>query len=249
MKEILSDEDIVKFGVPDPSALLPETITKADVLRWEVELKQALRRILESPNSAFQDIRKSLELLSGQDASPPFDQDAGIVQTTEGLFNLVVDLHNQDALPALVFHYDTHGCEVLVKLMLMRLAQAEKKWKTNSPEWAQKLDDFEAWKRAEISKQKKKIVIQRQKGDDSSRVSKLDLMREEASVEVSHWASFDPRAPLERFSFADVTKMQMSEAMDMIESLQGQVNPWLLDGLQRGLGVHHSSLNREYRQT
>ncbi|KAL7945665.1 P-loop containing nucleoside triphosphate hydrolase protein [Trichoderma barbatum] len=243
MKKILSEEDIVRFGIPDPSTILPETISKSDVLRWEAELKQALRRIIESPDSAFQDIRKLLELRSTQEISHSiFVRDSG------SIFHLVVGLHKQDALPALVFHYDTRGCEDAVNLIFTKLVKSEKEWKDNSSEWAQKMRDFEAWQRSGGVQQNRRSV-QRNRGDgDDSRMSKHEQLREEANVEASTWASFNPQAPLDRFSFADTTKMQVSEASDIIWPLQGLVKPWLLDALRRGLGVHHSSLNREYRQ-
>ncbi|UKZ72972.1 hypothetical protein TrVFT333_000609 [Trichoderma virens FT-333] len=244
MKKILSEEDLVRFGVPDPSGIFPETISKSDVLRWEAELKQSLRRIIDSPDSAFQDIRKLLELRSTQEIPrSEFVHDMG------SIFHLVVGLHKQDALPALVFHYDTHGCEKIVKLIFERLIKSEKKWKDNSSEWAQKMKDYEAWKRSGGALQSRMAVI-RSRGDDGgdSRMSRQDQLREMANVESSHWESFHPNAPLDRFSFADTTKMQASEASGMIQPLQGLVNVWLLGALQRGLGVHHSSLNREYRQ-
>ncbi|RFU74346.1 dead deah box helicase [Trichoderma arundinaceum] len=250
MKEILSDEDLVKFGVPDPSTILPETISKSDVLRWETALKQALRRIIESPNSAFQDIRGSLEPYSASETSRPSNHITRLVRDSESIFDLVVDLHNQDALPALIFHYDTHGCETIVYKILKRFIEAEKKWKDGSPEWALKMKQFEAWKKAKSSQQRREGAV-RNKGDtgDASRTSKLEQQREEANAETSPWESFRPNAPLDRFSFADMKKMQASEADEMMYSLRGVVDHWLLEALRRGLGVHHSSLNREYRQT
>lgn len=250
MKQVLSDEDIVKFGVPDPAVILPETISKSDVLQWEMELKQALRRIIESPDSAFQDVRKLLEPQLATEKKRPSKPDARYMDDLESMFDLAIDLYNQGALPALVFHYDTHGCEDIVRLMFNKLVKAEKKWKDESSEWAQKLKDFEAWKKAKTLQQRKK-PIQRNKGDasDGSRISKLEQMRDEADVDISPWESFQPGDPLEQFNLADTTKMQMSEVLEMMASLQGQVSPWLLRALRRGLGVHHSSLNREYRQT
>ncbi|KAL6831223.1 hypothetical protein J3E69DRAFT_354175 [Trichoderma sp. SZMC 28015] len=244
MKKILSEEELVKFGVPDPSTSLPETISKSDVLRWEVELKQSLRRIIESQGSAFRKIRKLLELRSSQDISP-----SEFIRDLKSIFHLVVGLHRQDALPALVFHYDTQGCEKVAKLVCAMLLESEKEWKENSAEWAQKVKDYEDWKRSENSQQSRRVV-QRNRGDggDDSRMSKQEQLREEANVEASRWASFNPNAPLERFSFADTTKMQASEANEMIRPLRGVVNTLLLAALQRGIGVHHSGLNREYRQ-
>ncbi|EHK45054.1 hypothetical protein TRIATDRAFT_292633 [Trichoderma atroviride IMI 206040] len=250
IKKVLSDEEIAKLGVPDPSTILPETITKSDVLRLETELKQALRRIIETPGSAFQDIRSSLEPRWTNARALSSNIGVKRVDDLESLFNLAVDLYSQGALPALIFHYDTHGCELIMKLMLMRLVGAEQEWKEKSPTWTQKLKDFEAWKKSESLRQKKKPV-QRNKGDasDGSRVSKLEQLREEASADISPWESFKPNDPLEQFNFADTKKMQMSEVVEMISSLRGQVAPWLLEALGRGLGVHHASLNRQYRQT
>ncbi|KAL7801815.1 hypothetical protein V8C43DRAFT_324722 [Trichoderma afarasin] len=244
MKEILSEEELVKFGVPDPSTILPETISKSDVLRWEAELKQSLRHIIESQGSTFRKIRKLLELPSTQEI--PLSE---FIPGLESIFHLVVDLHKQDALPALVFHYDTHGCEKIAKLICAMLVESETEWKDNSAEWAQKVKDYEAWKRSEDNQQSRRVV-QRNRGDggDDSRMSKQEQLREEANVETSRWASFNPNAPLDRFSFADTTKMQALEANEMIRPLRGVVNVLLLAALQRGVGVHHSSLNREYRQ-
>ncbi|PNP52574.1 hypothetical protein THARTR1_06921 [Trichoderma harzianum] len=244
MKKILSEEELVKFGVPDPSTILPETISKSDVLRWEAELKQSLRRIIESQGSEFQKIRKLLESCSTQDIPPSV-----FIRDLESIFHLVVGLHRQDALPALVFHYDTHGCEKIAKLVCAMLLESEKEWKENSAEWAQKVKDYEAWKRSEDSQQSRRVV-QRNRGDGGgdSRMTKEEQLREEANVETSPWASFNPNAPLERFSFADTTKMQALEANEMIRPLRGVVDVLLLAALQRGVGVHHSGLNREYRQ-
>lgn len=244
MKKILSEEELVKFGVPDPSTILPETISKSDVLRWEAELKQSLRHIIESQGSTFRKIRKLLELPSTQEI--PLSE---FIPGLESIFHLVVDLHKQDALPALVFHYDTHGCEKIAKLICAMLVESETEWKDNSAEWAQKVKDYEAWKRSEDNQQSRRVV-QRNRGDggDDSRMSKQEQLREEANVETSRWASFNPNAPLDRFSFADATKMQALEANEMIRPLRGVVNVLLLAALQRGVGVHHSSLNREYRQ-
>ncbi|PTB69676.1 P-loop containing nucleoside triphosphate hydrolase protein [Trichoderma citrinoviride] len=244
MKQVLSKEDFAKFGIPNPSSALPEIISKADVIRWEADLKQALRRIMESSDKVFQDIRKQLEMRSIEGVS-----DSASLHGKNNIFHLVVDLHSHDALPALVFHYDTHGCEQIVNGIWASLIEAEDKWKDSSIEWAQKLEDFAAWKKAMSFPRTLTVRLQnRGKNRDDERMSKDEQLRQEASVETSHWESFDPNDPLERFSFADATKMQASEVDGIVQPLQGKVSPWMTEALRRGLGVHHSSLNREYRQ-
>ncbi|KAL7824021.1 P-loop containing nucleoside triphosphate hydrolase protein [Trichoderma gracile] len=244
MREVLSGGDAAKLGVPDPSSALPDIISKADVIRWEADLKEALRRIMESPNKAFQDIRQRLERRSTEGRPESMS-----IHDHSNIFQLVIDLHSHDALPALIFHYDTHGCEQIVEMMLRNLKEAEDDWKSSSTDWAQKMEDFEAWiKTASI--QQTLVIRQRNRGKnrDDVRMSKDEQLREEASVETSHWASFNPNDPLERFSFADTTKMQVSELNGILRPLQGNVSKWMIAALRRGLGVHHSSLNREYRQ-
>ena len=244
MKQVLSKEDFAKFGIPNPSSALPEIVSKADVIRWEADLKQALRRIMESSDKVFQDIRKQLEMRSIEGVS-----DSTSLHGKNNIFHLVVDLHSHDALPALVFHYDTHGCEQIVNGIWASLIEAEDKWKDSSTEWAQKLEDFAAWKKTMSTPRTLIVRLQnRGKNRDDERMSKDEQLRQEASVETSHWESFDPNDPLERFSFADATKMQASEVDGIVQPLQGKVSPWMTEALRRGLGVHHSSLNREYRQ-
>ncbi|KAF9767376.1 hypothetical protein IL306_000075 [Fusarium sp. DS 682] len=80
-------------------------------------------------------------------------------------------------------------------------------------------------------------------------LSKLDLVREGASVEINAWESFDPEAPLDQFSFAGAKTVQQTEFTNLVRSLSGdKVAPWLVDALRRGLGVHHAGMNRRYRQ-
>ncbi|KAK5987164.1 putative helicase [Cladobotryum mycophilum] len=248
MKEVLSAEQMAEFNVPE-IASLPDVIAKSDVIQWEARLKRALRHLMETQSSQFHSIRRALE--------PQAKQSRRIMKTVNifkersiDLFHLILDLHDQDSLPALVFHYDTHGCDFTIKALLEQLESAEEQWKSKSTEWTQKLEQFELWKKSN-TKKPKVIVLSRSRdpAGDGAKVSRLDLIREEASFESTPWESFDPDAPLGRFSFADATRMLPSEVEESIKPLQGLVYPWLLDALWRGLGVHHAAMNRQYRQT
>ncbi|KAG8349264.1 hypothetical protein FVEN_g12521 [Fusarium venenatum] len=85
--------------------------------------------------------------------------------------------------------------------------------------------------------------------DAGDNISKLDLVREESGEEISRWESFEPEAPLDQFSFADMTKMQQRDFDDLVYSMgRDKVESWLIDALRRGLGVHHAGMNRRYRQ-
>lgn len=247
LKKALTSSELQEIGLTAPSKL-PEVITKQDILLWEENLKRGSRQLMETKPSLFQKVRQSLEPSKQQINNVKL----GIEQSLNSLFSLACDLHAQNALPALVFHYDGTGCEEAVEFLLSKLDSAEKKWKETSTEWAHKLVQFESWKTSSSKAKGKKTLAKpaARNKDDASKGSKLDMMREESSYsEVSPWQSFDPDAPLAKFSFADSTKMQPSEFLDTVRRLETRVEPWLVLALKRGLGVHHSGMNRMYRQT
>ncbi|RBR05389.1 uncharacterized protein FIESC28_11376 [Fusarium coffeatum] len=160
------------------------------------------------------------------------------------LFPLICELDTLGALPALVFNYDRQECEQCVQHMLSQLKAAEDDFKEKDQAWRQKVQKFEQWRKQKESGPS----LDRSKTIEGN-LSKLDLAREEASIETSVWESFDPNAPLDRFSFADTKKAQQSQLNDMVCSLsKDKVASWLVDALRRGLGVHHAGMNRRYRQ-
>jgi len=69
------------------------------------------------------------------------------------------------------------------------------------------------------SKDRKSIARIKAKGrgdykrekDDKERVSRLDCEREAASTEHTKWDSFNPRAPINSFYFANMHKLLQSE--------------------------------------
>ena len=111
--------------------------------------------------------------------------------------------------------------------------------------------DYEKWQKAETERKTKKSEGRpstKNHSQDGPKLSKLDMMRE-ASVERSKWEDFDADAPLDLFSFADRTKLPMSELEAFIDALRGvEVTPLFLLALRRGIAVHHAGLNRQYRQ-
>lgn len=95
------------------------------------------------------------------------------------------------------------------------------------------------------SKKKSKKNAKLIKDGDSEEDARQDV----EATNSSRWASFDPLAPIGEFSFADKTKLGTAEFEEMLQSLVGQHVPqYFLDGLRRGIGVHHAGMNRRYRQ-
>ncbi|KAJ4265390.1 hypothetical protein NW762_004678 [Fusarium torreyae] len=224
----------------NPAETLPEVIEKSHVIEWEQGLKNVLRKAMEMCNSPLQDLQTSLD-------QEQADQNASQPSHRVKLFALVCELHAQDALPALVFNYDRFECEQAVRYILSVLQNAENVFKEKDLVWQQNIRTFEQWKKQKESGRQNRAPNRSKVGDEN--VTKLELAREEASVDVSQWESFDPEAPLDQFNFAGMKSMQQSEFDKLVRSLsRDKVAPWLVDALRRGLGVHHAGMNRRYRQ-
>ncbi|PKY03050.1 P-loop containing nucleoside triphosphate hydrolase protein [Aspergillus campestris IBT 28561] len=242
----------------DPAESLPNVVSKADIIKWETKLKAVLKQWMAKSGSPFDAV---LNELSSQvplaRASNDNTQKPGlsrevkqgsILSTT---LPLICALHDQGALPALIFNYDRRKCEQICETIIGELQQAEDNWKSTSTAWAEKVTKWEAWKESQqkLAKAKSPTKTKKRSSDNDENMSKDEQAREEASTESSPFASFDPEAPLARFSLADERKLLYSEFEVLAEELKGRLVPsWLIDALRRGVGVHHAGMNRKYRQ-
>lgn len=59
--------------------------------------------------------------------------------------------------------------------------------------------------------------------------------------------AFDPDAPSEEFSFCGKGISQVEFAKELDELSWLQLPAWIINALRRGVGVHHSGMNRRYR--
>lgn len=259
MKTLLTDEEIRELCVPDPNSSLPDIITKLNVTHWESRMKNALRRLMNKKPSVFRKVRSHFESVPTHNRGSPNPKADKISSSKSHIYSLpklAHELNRRGALPALVFNYDRLECEKCAKVILEQLVQAEDKWKASSPEWTHKLREYKAWKETQAKKSgnaKKDVLVRgRNKDGDGEGLSKFDMLRE-ASADHDRWERFDENAPLEAFSFANHSKLQISELEDIIHSMLEEeiLEPmgWMELGLRRGIGVHHAGMNRRYRQT
>ena len=246
-----------KYPVADflqPGEFIAKVAKKADVVKWGTALKEVLRKWMkdvDSPFSAVQkdlrsSIREPLDLITaGSISATSVTLKTNNDQLCSTALPLLIDLNRQGALPALLFCYDREYCERTAFHILKRLEKAERHWKEASPEWEKKMVEYKAWKtdaprRAKVAKQQLKA---------EAGTSKMDMIREGASRDVHPMESFDPEAPLPLFSFADHSKLLPSELSKYVKSLEWlNINPNLIQCLRRGIGVHHTGMNRRYRQ-
>ena len=262
------------FPVPselDPREALPAVPRKHDTFRWEKSLKSLVHEWMKNPKSPFQQILASLsqtmrlirqpasqagKLFRQEDVEADIEciDEDDMFQTT---MPLLCSLQAQNALPAILFNYDRSRCEALCKHMLKRLERSEETYKATSPAWQRKIETWRSYKKLleqkekKSSSQKKSERRRRNDDDDDPRASKSERMKEDSELtSSSEWASFDPEAHLDQFSFADPRKVELAELQKFCEKLRRRdVDPSLIEALHRGIAVHHSGCNRLYRHT
>jgi len=252
----------------DPERALPAMVGKADVVRWEKALKDQLAEWMADPKSPFDAVRDQLRgprytqlAASHSDTTSPSDRVASldglkVMVPNDSVFALVLDLRASGALPAIMFNYDRLHCEVLVAQVFSILSAAEIEYRETSPAWRSKTAEFEAWKKAREAAEAKRAKAKgtskgagRRGTEDGDEQGKAQIERDAAGREASKWESFDVDAPLAQFSFADNTKISKEELEERLRTIPADtVRPQLLAALRRGLGVHHSGMNRQYRQ-
>jgi hypothetical protein len=172
----------------DPSKALPSCIKKADIFKWEQDLKNVLVQWMNAGDSESPFDKVVREL------SPPVSpieraalfksSDVGALAVEEEheidlndlratTLPLLYQLHQRQALPAILFNYDRSGCEDIAGTLLNQLKAAENRWKEGK-EWQRKLDEWAKWKVLEDKKAAKKPpkVSKKKHGDDENDVEK-----------------------------------------------------------------------------
>lgn len=237
-------------------------IQKKHIIEWQKPLKDTLQKWMKDRESPFEKLLQRLGRsntttpaiatrdIAGIEISkgPSASKNATVMSST---LPLIFSLHAQGALPALFFNYDRSMCEDICHQLVTELQEAEKKWKATSSKWKSDMDNWDKWQKQEAKRKIPKTtkVAKGKKGSDDESISRADQIRESASVETSKWALFDPKRPVEMFSLADFKKLQPSEFRVYARQLKRREMPkWLIDALERGIGVHHAGMNRKYRQ-
>lgn len=248
----------------DPTVFFSNiVIQKVHVIEWQKRLKMLLGEWMKDQESPFEKLLLNLEHPTGfaiekeQDLSKQVSRMNGLSDTLNGnlvdtTLPLISSLHAQNALPALFFNYDRGRCEDICQELLTQLQNAETKWKEESPVWKSKIAKWEVWKTSKLSAKKKleRATKKKPSGNaDEEPTSKAEQAKESASTDFGWLDLFDPKKPVDGFHLADFKKVPASEFLVYAKQLQWRSVPqWLIDALERGIGVHHAGMNRKYRQ-
>ncbi|KAJ5431201.1 hypothetical protein N7445_008933 [Penicillium cf. griseofulvum] len=248
----------------DPSIFFSNiVIQKVHIIEWQKQLKMVLGEWMKDQESPFEKLLLNLDHPTGftvdkeEDLSKQVSQMNGLSNTqNDNLLDttlpLINSLHAQNALPALFFNYDRGKCEDICQELLAQLQKSEAKWKEESPVWKSKIAKWEVWKTSKNSAKKKleRATKKKTSGNaDEEPTSKAEQAKESASADFGWLDLFDPKRPVDGFHLADFKKVTASEFYVYAKQLQWRSVPqWLIDGLERGIGVHHAGMNRKYRQ-
>ncbi|KAJ5499011.1 Helicase C-terminal [Penicillium expansum] len=248
----------------DPTVFFSNiVIQKVHVIEWQRQLKMLLGQWMKDQESPFEKLLRNLDHPTGfvvekeKDLSKQVSRMNGLSDTLSGnlvdtTLPLISSLHAQNALPALFFNYDRGRCEDICQELLTQLQNAETKWKEESPVWKSKIAKWEVWKTSKLSAKKKleRATKKKTSGNaDEEPTSKAEQAKESASTDFGWLDLFDPKRPVDGFHLADFKKVPASEFLVYSKQLQWRSVPqWLIDALERGIGVHHAGMNRKYRQ-
>lgn len=217
-------------------------LRQKDVLEYEAALKVVLARLLESAECG-----PVLARITSHLTDPSLRQlDAQFIPPMpsfrSNLIYFLADLRSKGDLPAMLFHFDRKACEMMGQTLLDDLEKAESKWRSKSSDWKRKIERWEVWK----SQAK---VRERQKEKDTRR--KKDGDEEQGGTTSATWeSSFDPSDPSPEFSFAGISTAYSKDELEYeLASLARwtSVPEWACKALQRGIGIHHSGMNKRYR--
>ena len=265
--EIMAKHQTGEFPVPlslnPEKGALPDVIRKRDVIQWETNVKSLLKEWMHNAHrSPFHKVVSDLQPhYAAADARQPGTnhQADGAVSRRGGsedllrtTLPLLYRLHERNALPAILFNYDRGKCVAIGQAVLQQLQEAEAKWKAESQSWQATLKKWELYKKTQekaAAKKPAKLTSKKGKGGDEDGITKADMAQDMANLDLDPMASFDPDAPLESFSFAVPTKVDPAELREYFRQLKWKgISQGLIDGLRRGIGVHHAGMNRKYRQ-
>ena len=154
-----------------------------------------------------------------------------------------LSLTRHDGQPALVFSFDRHQCETQAQKLLSCLEGAETTWRATSPEWQAKLKDWEQYQSNAKDRDREKERVRRQRKDEDEGGMST------TQVDTAWQAHFDPSDPSQQFSFAGVkTSYDKAKLVSDLHDLSWTSTPrWAIEAIKRGIAVHHSGMNKQYR--
>ena len=243
---------------------------KADIIAWGAALKSLLTDwMVDRETSPFtkviDDLRRNLQpardvSTETQSLEPITKSDRTPNQLLNSTLPMLCDLRASNALPAILFNYNRAVCEDIASHILDQLLDAEDRFKANDAAWQNKMTQYRQWEKLAPAREKamkqadQKSKKKKGKGEDKDEDrdaggSKADRAQTASALSDSFFETFDPDAPFDGYSFANIKK---SDSQLMEESIRQfkrvGISDRLIQAFRRGICVHHAGMNRFYRQ-
>lgn len=255
---------------------------KADILNWGAELKALLMKwMVEREGSPFFAVVRALRERnegSHRESKSTQSHEEGVQvmtldhpeakrvdKTSKRLLAttlpMLCELRANDALPAILFHFDRAGCEDIATHLLDQMAEAEEKFKSSDMEWQANIKRFTEWQKNAPARERQARAAEKQnstksKGDGKAKDALRDSLgsKDQRAHQVHSakdlwFESFDPEVPLDQFSFTDIRNSDRELLETSIMHMKRvEIPEKLIDAFRRGIGVHHAGMNLWYRQ-
>lgn len=249
MKYCLDDKKSLSKSLSrlNPSKFFTGTIFKSQVMNWATELKSAVASWFSTFPSVVHELFSAMlanyKKLTTVEETTPKSENGSSSYDVSSFLNLLVDLDYSEKLPAIVFILNRQVCESLVKSTLLELERLE-----------QEADNTVRMSRSE-EKQLKKSLEQIRKDLERCNESDYDTISNLEAEQARLLELLAPPAINRKYSFAGLKRNPDSEFF--LARLTSPDSGWLTDdskilllrALYRGLAVHHSGLDKIYRDT
>jgi len=185
------------------------------------------------------------EIASATSAGIPLGKDLGSENfLLDSLAAFIEGLKEQSWLPALVFNFDPQFCERLAIALNAAMVEKESSWKISSEYRNARIKYHEEMKEYEAEQKRRERASKKKKDKRNDE----DLEKEgDPTMDMP----VDPD-----YELADGTTFTRDGEVEHLDDLKREltklknrgVNGLLVDAIRRGIGVHHSGLDKKYRQ-
>eukprot|EP01094_Clydonella_sp_ATCC50884_P008156 TRINITY_DN1745_c0_g2_i2.p1 TRINITY_DN1745_c0_g2~~TRINITY_DN1745_c0_g2_i2.p1 ORF type:complete len:1860 (+),score=903.65 TRINITY_DN1745_c0_g2_i2:199-5778(+) len=254
--EVLPADELKALN-PDKYFKDSQVILRYDVYVYEEKLKATVKRLCCSGPAGARLFEDVISRLANERPAEEADDDddeeeggagerveypCGVKFTEEYMMPLLVELMSKKQLPALLFSLNRHMCTRMA-CQVIRALVAKEAEDRQRPEFQKQLKEIER-----INKRLEKDA-KRKRDKDEEAGAKDPFQAEEPGM-----LTMPDEGPDPRFSFIPPGKRMYGEDRDYWENrIRWKVNcseplmATLMQGLDRGVGVHHAGLPHAYR--
>ncbi|XP_065837258.1 probable ATP-dependent RNA helicase DDX60 [Oscarella lobularis] len=212
---------------------------------YETKVKTFVEELSKDPDkSKVEALWNSLQPTSNERLA--LDKNSSFRKLVGGITDLLLKLNEEEKLPVIVFCLERKRCETLVQTVVEDLFCMEEE---STPSLAQRHKDEKRRLKEEKKKRKREEKQNRLLKGKKKRSPQWDDEKEESASEPV-MSEYDPRRCRKEYSFYNMNKIRTSEDLAKLERkyLKYSRNAWFKEGLQRGIGCHHSGMAKKERQ-